>query len=174
MLISFANWQGNYYTIKNQEVSIYDQLTKFNVRVLNIDITSSDQAGPPIWEKNPKEDILVCHGSCLLDQLILRPLRAPLKLKDVLAPVKKFLDENPKEIVTIIFDDEIARTQENIQKMWQHIIEAGLDKNALTPEDASHFVLNPFVRWPTLKELREKLKKNLIMFSYRGEPFLKI
>jgi len=104
------------YLIPNQSYAIGRQLEE-GVRGLMIDVYD----GPG--------EALVYHGT---------PIAGQQKISEVLLPVKNFLDNNPNEIISIIFENSVSNEQ-----LEAGIIAAGLDKYAYIHDGT----------WPLLKDM---------------------
>ena len=164
---AFANYRAG-WSIVNQTRSIKDLMENFNVRGLMLDIYRSDQ-GSALGLKRDKPEIVSCHGECDISVGVLRVLRAPRLLSEILKIIKTFLDNNPKEIITIIFEDYVdGKYRGELTTIFE---EVGLTKYWLKPEDSNLFDKVPVLKWPTINKLRST-NKRLIVFSPRGGPFI--
>jgi Phosphatidylinositol-specific phospholipase C, X domain len=123
------NYAGK-YLVPNQDFSITRQL-KDGVRGLMIDVYSGSGGSGPV----------VYHG---LPQAGSEPLR------NVLSEIKKFMDENPREVIVIIFqngctDEELIETME------------------LTGLKDMAYIHNG--TWPTLQEMIDQNKRLVSMLE---------
>jgi len=96
------------------------------------------------YEKDGK--LVLCHGFCQLGQK---------SLKDGLLEIKQFLDDNPREIITIEFQDDAPP-----DKTVQVFREIGLDALAHTqPKQAA---------WPTLLSMLQNNKRLVVLADTHG------
>ncbi|ORZ40584.1 PLC-like phosphodiesterase, partial [Catenaria anguillulae PL171] len=110
----------------------------YGIRLLNLDIH---------WEtKNGRRELYLCHGKCW----ILNRGRAA----DMLREVTTFMNANPREVVTIVFENAAGANAAEIEAVFR---EAGL-LDRLYSQPAS----SP--TWPTLGELIDR-NKRLIVFA---------
>jgi hypothetical protein len=121
------------WILPNHHVGIEKQL-EFGVRALNLDIYVYDG------------EIYMCHSDCAFGK---RPL------KDALSAVRRFMENNPREIITINFQDE-TRGGMDVAAVFE---EAGLARYA-----HEH---NVNKKWPTIQEMIETGKR-LVVFGERG------
>lgn len=140
------------YLVPQQVWSISNQL-KNGVRALMFDIYLDEGL---LGVKD--EYIGLCHGSCFSTRYVLTvPGTGVMSLAKALRKVKKFLEEHPKEIVTIFLEDYV---KDRIK----------LDK-VIDEVQIGHFVLRPCDwdpiqnnGWPTIQQMRER-NKRLVIFT---------
>jgi hypothetical protein len=94
------------------------------------------------------EGEFLCHQLCGFGYTVLR---------DSLDEVRTFLDENPREVLWIIIQDEI--TNSDTQRAFE---EAGL-----VPYIYTH---TPGQEWPTLRQMIESNKRLVVMAENEGPP----
>ena len=123
------NYAGK-YLVPNQDFSITRQL-KDGVRGLMIDVYSGSGGSGPI----------VYHGF---------PQTGSEPLKNVLSEIKKFMDENPREVIVIIFQNSCT-DEELVETMAQ----TGLKDMAYIHNGS----------WPTLKEMIDQNKRLVSMLE---------
>jgi len=159
------------WMIINQTKSLQMQMNEFGVRALMLDIFYSDEGPVAISfiKKRDEKELVSCHGDCQITSDILRPFQFPRKLKKIFKIIKNFLESNPSEILTVIYEDYVPSDQRVL--LTQLLEEEGLTKYMLTDADTKMFKKNPVILWPTLKELVARGKR-LIQFSNKGKPFL--
>lgn len=139
----------------NQFVSVTDQLN-LGIRFLQTQSHLWGQNGnmklPPLPKsKNPTgagTTIKLCHTSCMLNDA------GPLT--DYLAEVKRWLDKNPNEVLTLLITNEDAI---DVRRFGDAFSTAGLDSAAYVPPVRTLAV----EAWPTLGELIASGKR-LVVF----------
>ncbi len=93
------------------------------------------------------EEVVMCHGACFLGQL------AHL---DVLADIAAFLDANPREVVTIIYQDSAP-----VDAIVADLAATGLDKRAFTYAGGA---------FPTLGEMIDADTRLVVTAEQGGPP----
>lgn len=93
------------------------------------------------------EEVILCHGPCLLGQL---------SHVDILADIADFLADNPREIVTIIYQDSAP-----VDALAADLAAAGLDQLAFT------YAGGPF---PTLGEMIDADTRLVVTAEVGGPP----
>lgn len=126
----------------NQELSIAQQLND-GVRGISLDLHNFDPS-------NPNGDISLCHYNCAL--LYAGPLI------NTLTVIKKFLDDNSKEIVTIFIENF---GHFSVREIGRAFVEAKLG-------DMAYFK-NPFDPWLTHNQMANMNKRILIYVGF-GDP----
>jgi hypothetical protein len=91
---------------------------------------------------------VLCHQFCTLGQL---------KLADVLADLKSFLDANPGEVVILVFQDSLT-----IERTLAAFDDAGLTDRLITPPE-------PGEDWPTLGKLVRQHRQILLTRESDGD-----
>ena len=119
----------------NQTHPIVDQLED-GIRVLLLDVTYDD-AG----------DTVLCHGPCALGS---RPH------VEVLGEIRTFLEDNPRDVLSIIYEDSVAP-----EDIVADIESTGLIDLVYTHDGAS---------WPTLGEMIEADTRLLVTAEVAGPP----
>ncbi len=117
------------WILPNHYLRIEKQL-EFGVRALNLDIYV--YAG----------EVYMCHSDCAFGRR---------SLKDALSAVKRFMEDNPGEIITINFQDE-TRGEIDVACVFE---EAGLSEYA-----SEH---NTGEDWPTLREMIDSGKRLVVL-----------
>ena len=92
------------------------------------------------------DQIWLCHGTCILGRS---------RLLDGLCTITKFLDENPGEIVSIIFETRVKDVD-----AAEVIAASGLEEYA--------FVHSPGAPWPTLRSLVDTGKRAVLFVETGG------
>ncbi|MCA9651129.1 MAG: hypothetical protein H6712_18905 [Myxococcales bacterium] len=122
----------------NQQHGIAQQLAD-GVRVMLIDVYP-DEADP--------DTVLMCHGPCSL---------ASTPHLEGLGAIVGFLQANPREVLTIIYEDHVA-------------VEELEEDFAVTGADALAFVHAPGQPWPTLGEMIEADARLVVTAESGGPP----
>lgn len=144
---SYAN-AAEGFLYSQQTFSIARQL-EGGVRVLNLDIHVD---GGKIY---------LCHGNCKIPLMTQSPSDRKL-LSSALNDVKKFLDANPKEIVTVVLESYVG----DGAKLRSAVNDAGLGDLLYDPRTSS---IPQYGRaWPRLNDMI-KNNKRLVIFSQRTE-----
>lgn len=135
---SFAS-KSYSWGIRNQRKSVYEQL-KSGARGLMLDIHLDEG------------QVKFCHNSCKLTRMLLRVGRPVPEVYGILGEIKRFLIENPSEIILIRLEDYVGN-----RKFQEALFKAGL-KNLLLKTSESKLLNRP---------LREMVSqgKRLIVFS---------
>lgn len=114
-----------------------------------------------VWESKAgksKGQVLLCHGECETDSIKTRAGSPHLPFKVYLEKIKRFLDANPREIVSFELERKVSTS-----KVLDAIKSVpGLLKYVLTRDD--YDPLKNGGNWPTLQWLIEKGKR-LIIFD---------
>lgn len=152
------------FPVLNQERSIPQQLQD-GVRAFMLDLVKPDPV-LSIWDRikqwyeihvlHQKSDdsapIHLCHTTCeFIDQ-------GPLV--DMLRVYRKFLDDNPREIITFIIENTSNFDAAQVQKPFK---DSGLDKYAFVPPFKQHKASEQGYPWPTLEQLIAKGQR-LVVF----------
>jgi hypothetical protein len=95
-----------------------------------------------------RDGVFLCHNVCAFGG---KPFA------DGLADVRRFLQRNPDEVVTIILQDEVPRA--DATTVFE---EAGLGRYLYDPADDA--------RWPTLGELIERNRRLIVFAENEGPP----
>ncbi|HEY8075107.1 MAG TPA: hypothetical protein VIF62_13380 [Labilithrix sp.] len=138
------------WAIPNQDHGIGKQLTD-GVRGLMLDLHYYDPStnltdNGRLDGASAQDQVYLCHTACFLGKL---------RLLDGLCTITNFLDQNPGEIVSIIFETYVADAD------TAAVLEAaGLAEYAYVHTDAS-------APWPTLAELVASGKR-LVVFVEKG------
>ncbi|KAJ2786526.1 hypothetical protein GGI15_001459 [Coemansia interrupta] len=156
----------------NQNLDIRQQLDK-GVRALMLDLHDANDSSISLRRRqaeaqaqgndtstdlakrdNAKSTPTLCHASCIL-------LNAG-PLVDQLNYLKKFLDENRYEVVTVFLENDSKFTYAD---MAQPFYDSGLDKYAFTPSstDADGF------QWPTLGEMITKNTRLVVLADTKSD-----
>eukprot|EP00929_Paragymnodinium_shiwhaense_P088992 TRINITY_DN49266_c0_g1_i1.p1 TRINITY_DN49266_c0_g1~~TRINITY_DN49266_c0_g1_i1.p1 ORF type:complete len:1514 (+),score=297.70 TRINITY_DN49266_c0_g1_i1:48-4544(+) len=95
-------------------------------------------------------DVYLCHGACAIGRRL---------LKDDMAVLKKFLDEHPRELVILIFEQYVSSAD-----LWALLRETGIDSymGYYHPD-----VLTP---WPTVGDLISQ-NNRVLVFSDKRKAF---
>lgn len=120
----------------NHETGLAAQL-EGGIRVLLLDVHYGETA-----------DTALCHGPCLLGEI---PHRSALAL------LASFLDANPGEVLTIVYQDEVDTPDLVADLVW-----SGLDRHA--------YAHPPGAPWPTLGELVEADTRLIVTAEAGGPP----
>ncbi|EDO36715.1 predicted protein [Nematostella vectensis] len=124
---------------RNQRYSVRQQLLD-GVRGLMLDIY-------PGWGE---AEVTLCHETCFWG--------GATDLLDTLIVVRKFLENNPREVITIIFEDYLRNPT-----ILKHVFDkAGVSRHVL---DSSEWG-NVYKNWPTLHEMRRLGR--LVVFNNNG------
>ncbi len=152
----------NSYSAKNhgfmyaqQQWSISEQL-EHGVRGLMLDTYN-----PSRFTK--EKTVVLCHGGTVVNR-ILRKGKAPMAFSESLTYVKKFLEKNPQEVVTIFLENYVK----NKKFLDKAIYSSGIDKFTLKPAD---WLMQEHGGWPTLAWM-QKENKRLIIFNSIGKTKL--
>lgn len=150
---SFSNEEDGYVQ-PQQKWSLENQL-KNGIRGFMLDTHySSNLFGG-------KKKVRLCHNNCTLTQMVLRPFKGrPMSFKKSLKLFKKFLEENPKEIITLFLENYVESKD--------------LD-DSIESANIQNFILRPSIwradkknGWPKLSWM-QKHNKRLVIFNQRGE-----
>jgi hypothetical protein len=125
--------------IRNHRKSVYEQL-KMGARGLMLDIHLD------------KGEVKFCHVTCRLTRSLMRIGRPLPGVQGILEEIKRFLSENPKEIVILRLEDYVKN-----KKFQEALFKAGL-KNLLLKRSDSNLLTKP------IREM-VSLGKRLIVFS---------
>jgi len=136
---SFSNSPSFAFWARNQRFSISQQLQD-GVRGLMLDIY-------PGWGE---EDVRLCHASCFWG--------GSTNLLDSLTEIRKFLDKNPREVITIIFEDYL-RNPTILKRVFD---QAGVSSYVLLEENWSDGIND----WPTLRDMHRLGR--LVVFNNNG------
>lgn len=128
----------------NQRVSIADQL-EMGVRFLQGQTHTDDGT------------IRLCHTLCFL--------RDAGPLKEMLAPVKTFLDSNPSEVVTLLLTNQDGVQATAFDAVFK---DTGLDQYAYVPEDEPRLD-----QWPTLGEMIARGQRLVVFMGMRHPTVVK-
>lgn len=112
-----------------------------------------------VFCKNNK--IRLCHYNAAITQMFLRPFKGkPTTFIKSLKIIKHFLEDNPKEIVTLFLENYTG-----LNDIDNAIKKSGIDNLILKPSD-----WNPKTKfgWPHIK-LLQKRNQRVIIFNQRGE-----
>jgi hypothetical protein len=146
---SYATSKNPFALSRNQKISLEDQL-KSGVRLLQGQSHMKDG------------QVHLCHSSC--------DLFDGGSAEDYLKNVKKFLDENPNEVLTIIFTNP---EDLDVKTLWEPVFTAsGIDQLAFVPPS------NPisFDKWPTLGEMIDTGKRVVVFMDFKADtsqvPFI--
>ena len=127
------------YFYAQQTFDVQRQL-EGGVRVINLDIHLKDN------------DVVLCHETC--NGAPLANYGTSMKyLVDTLKVVKQFLDKNPNEIVTIVFESYVK----NNALVEQKFIDAGLKNMIFTPSGAG------ISQMPTLRQMIQTNKRLVVL-----------
>ncbi len=141
--------QEHGYLYAQQNLSIEKQLA-LGVRGLMLDICEG------------KHEILLCHKGPFLTRLICRG-KDPMPFHTSLDTIRKFLEENPKEVLTIFLENYV-KSKELLDSEFSN---TGLKDYILTEAD-----WNPQNKgWPTFTWMREN-NKRLVIFNSLGKTEL--
>lgn len=135
-----AKNHGYYYA--QQTLTLEEQLT-LGVRGFMLDT----------WLDRSK-NVVLCHGGESITRLICMG-KAPSRLSTALEPLKRFLEENPQEVLTIFLENYV-KDQELLDGAFKA---AGLQHFILHPES-----WDPHDGWPTLAWM-QKENKRLVIFN---------
>ena len=144
------------YVIANQSASIEDQLAA-GVRALELDV---------YVETNPltgNDHLILYHGE---------KLAGFMPLIDALNDVREFLDENPTEILTIVFEDGTPKRSMDGPELLAATFQAALLDDYLRTipieslEGEEEYV--DWVQWPTLGEMVADGRRLVVMTSWPG------
>ena len=94
-----------------------------------------------------------CHGKCIYGSLDLRR---------TLTDIRKFLDNNPKDVVTIIFEDRLK----NAPVLGKVFKESGISRHVLNYKHWGNRAKN----WPTLRKMAS-LGRLVVFSSYATHGF---
>lgn len=122
----------------NQQHGIAQQLAD-GIRVMLIDVYP-DEADPSV--------VLMCHGPCLL---------ASTPHLEGLGAITGFLQDNPREVLTIIYEDHVE-------------VDVLVQDFATTGADALVFTHEPGSPWPTLGEMVEADTRLVVTAETAGPP----
>jgi len=104
-----------------------------------------------------RDTIKICHGFCILGSAA---------VADVLTLIARFLEENPREIVALLWETQV-KTQEGdidrLKQLWQRQIQG----SRLAP--FLHVQQSPEEQWPTLEQMIEAGAR-LVQFSDHKRP----
>ncbi len=160
---SYSSTKHGYKIYYQQRFSIWDQMMQFGVRGLMLDTypgVSGDLVslchsntgkcgGEMSFLKDPVSGVIDTIGETKTDYL---------SFKDALIMVKKFLDQNPKEVITIFLENYAKN--ENINKVIRSV--SGLTNMILTPKDWDPDLY--YDDWPTIAWMLAK-NKRLVIFN---------
>ena len=139
------------YKQYQQRKTIKEQL-QLGVRGLMLDSFYS----PTVFYR---KKVIFCHGNCNQTRGILRPFKKDMKIKDQLKKIKDFLNENPKAIVTIVFENKIkSKNKKKLGKELRDVFGGML----LVPAEWDPYAHDGM--WPTVGWLRQN-NKRVIVFS---------
>jgi hypothetical protein len=150
--------QFNYYYA--QQLFSLEQLLNIGCRVLDLDTHENTEG---LFEKEgyKKGEVYHAHQNLILDRLLRGKLTPPRTFTSSLEMIKRFLEENPQEIVTLTFENYVEAN-----KFDQTVLSVpGLEKFILKPEDWNPQKQNG---WPTLGWM-VKNNKRLVLFMETGE-----
>ena len=99
-------------------------------------------------------EMVLCHKAPTVTRILSRG-KDPMPLKNALHIMKKFLDENPDEVITIFLETYIRQPHDLIDKPFK---ETRLADLTLKPGDWNF----PERRWPTFSWMRSHNKRLLI------------
>ncbi|KAJ2781238.1 hypothetical protein H4R18_003002 [Coemansia javaensis] len=162
--------------VLNQERTIAEQLGD-GVRALMLDVVrpgpdagASGGGGGSIVDKvlswfsaAPKSgDLLdavhLCHQSCaLIDKG---------RLSDALTAIREFLDANPREVVTIIFENVSGFSAQELRPSFEA---AGADKYAFVPGFAPTDAHSGYP-WPTLEQMIAQGQRLVVFIDENADP----
>eukprot|EP00245_Coleochaete_scutata_P000586 TRINITY_DN1068_c0_g2_i3.p1 TRINITY_DN1068_c0_g2~~TRINITY_DN1068_c0_g2_i3.p1 ORF type:complete len:312 (-),score=45.59 TRINITY_DN1068_c0_g2_i3:501-1436(-) len=131
-----------------QTHKIYDQL-RMGVRAVQLDIYPHEG------------DICLMHGGEGISSFI-KPLSDCNKLSEIFAEIKQFLDENPSEVVTCIFETYVT----DPAMMAKAIADGAVTDLIFWCNGTNGGPTCP--PWPTLKEMIDS-NKRLVLWSYKWE-----
>lgn len=134
------------YLYAQQNLSLEKQFD-YGVRGLMLDI-GEEQRKVVLIHKSPFMTRLICRG------------KDPMPLQQALETIKKLLEQNPLEVITIFLENYV-KDHSLLDKEWE---QAGLDPFILTQKHWD-FTKNG---WPTFEWMRTN-NKRLIIFNATGE-----
>ncbi len=149
------------YVYANQYYTIEEQLER-GVRGFEFDTYKhSSQKSPALTECT----VSLCHGACdVSNKWIYKPWRlgneALCFVNHGLAPIKKFLEKHPDQIITIQLENYVLLDRGAHEDMLDEYIEsAGVASLVLRPQD-----WDPSQGWPTLSWMIQN-NKRLVIFN---------
>ncbi|KAL8708894.1 MAG: hypothetical protein Q9225_007534, partial [Loekoesia sp. 1 TL-2023] len=104
---------------------------------------------------NPFKTLSLCHTNCFLNDA------GPLTT--YLTTIKKWLDANPNEVLTLLLTNGDRLPPSNFASAFKS---SGLDKLAYTPPTNSL----PFEKWPTLSTLIAAKTRLIVFLDYGANP----
>jgi phosphatidylinositol-specific phospholipase C-like protein len=125
----FSEW------VANQREGIARQL-RDGIRVLLLDVHEGDGS------------VQLCHGPCWLGSRSHR---------DALTEIRNFLEENPREVLTLLYEDYVPATE-----IETDFLRSGLDAYVYTHPQGEG--------WPTLGEMIETGARLVVMSEHGGPP----
>ncbi|KAJ2077816.1 hypothetical protein H4R24_004892 [Coemansia sp. RSA 988] len=181
--VSFACTHNSYsypppsgLPVLNQKRTINEQLDD-GIRALMLDVVKSVKAeastsvvggvintvkswftkDTPETKISPLDIVHLCHSSCaLIDKG---------KLVDTLSIIKKFMDENPREVITLIIENVSGFSPEELSPSFE---ESGIDKYAFTP-DFDFIEKHSGYPWPTLGSMIEKNQRLVVFIDDKAD-----
>ncbi|KAK3729580.1 hypothetical protein QZH41_017186, partial [Actinostola sp. cb2023] len=136
---SFSNSVKYALWVRNQRVSVTQQLND-GVRGLMLDIY-------PGWGS---AEVRLCHGNCFWG--------GSSNLLDTLIQIRTFLEDNPRDVITIIFEDYL-RNPTILKRVFD---QARVSRHVLR----SHHWGSRYKDWPTLIDMRRLGR--LVVFNNVG------
>ncbi len=100
----------------------------------------------------------LCHKNAFITRLISRG-KEPMKLHSVLITLRKFLENNPTEVISLFLETYVNQPGTVVDDPF---IKAGLENYILTPENPQNN------EWPTLNWMRER-NKRLVIFNTKSQ-----
>ncbi len=100
--------------------------------------------------------VRLCHKNSFITRLISRG-KEPMALHEVLVTLRRFLEENPTEVITLFVETYVEQPPQVVDGPF---IQADLSTYILTPSDCED--------WPTLSWMRTH-NKRLVVFNAKGQ-----
>lgn len=173
---AFCNYEDSRWTNPNQYYSITHQLER-GVRALMLDAHYAEPSALDVFEVIPEEGVYLLHGvnehGWIGGITYALPSR---RLSDALDNVWGFLNDNPKEVVTIFLED--YTTAEQLKAEFDFILnkdEGGRDGKKFlqliyNPEKDPNWKVKEKKQWPRLSDLIAWNKRLIIFSSFDNNP----